>query len=52
LLRAGNTQDIRSDDVVVLASRAPGRDDGEEDEEEERPDPNLNGFSAALSCYP
>ena len=22
------------------------------DEEEERPNPNINGFSAALSCYP
>lgn len=41
LLRAGNTQDVRSDAAGVEVTS-----------EEERPNPNLNGFSAALSCYP
>jgi hypothetical protein len=40
LLRAGNTQD-------ALSNPAPS-----ESTSEERPNPNLNGFSAALSCYP
>ncbi len=40
LLRAGNTQDTLS----YPASS--------ESTSEERPNPNLNGFSAALSCYP
>ena len=50
LLRAGKTQDVRSDDVVDLQTPTSAPDG--RDEDEERPNPNLNGFSAALSCYP
>lgn len=41
LLQAGRTEDARG----IHASE-------EEAETEERANPNLNGFSAALSCYP
>jgi hypothetical protein len=40
LLRAGNTQDVLS--TESFGDPAP----------DDRPNPNLNGFSAALSCYP
>lgn len=50
LLQAGNTSDTYASDLLP-ARRADGKTEIES-QEEERPNPNLNGFSAALSCYP
>lgn len=50
LLRAGNTHDVRSNEGGPVGEPEQGY--AAEEDEEERPNPNLNGFSAALSCYP
>jgi len=53
LLRAGNTHDVHTNGGPVShPDKSSVAGIGSEVDEEERPNPNLNGFSAALSCYP